>query len=248
MNAFQNMELHRDRFTQNDLKIFQAIVDHPEKVISLSTSDLAREIDVSQPALTRFIKTLGYRRYSDFRSDITAWSATRDHQTLSNSLPYFEKLNMLLAEAEKVLTDSYLNELSAELTGARRIFACGMGKSYQPAQLLHLLLRKHGLFVMPVPLDELTETADNLQSSDLLIIFSVSANNEVMAKAENCEARIILVTTNAGCHLPKPDDRMILLPFIYPDPETSSVSPVLFDILVELLDSYIARYLSDRKE
>ena len=244
MNVFQNMEQHKNEFTQNDLKIYEAILAQPEKVISLSTSDFAQEIEVSQPALTRFIKMLGYHRYSDFRSDITAWSATINYQFFSDSLPYFEKLKLLLAEAEKVLTDDYLEKLAKKLLDAKRIFACGMGKSYQPAALLHLLLRKYGIFLTSVPLDELIETADNLQSDDLLIVFSVSAKGELMKRIENCEAKIMLVTNNAGANHTRPIDELVLLPYLPPDPETSSVSPVLFDIFVELLDVYIAKQLS----
>ena len=90
MNPFLNMEQHKHEFTQNDQKIYQAILAEPDKVISLSSSDFAREINVSQPALTRFIKMLGYHKYYDFRSDITAWSATANYHSSSDSLPYFD--------------------------------------------------------------------------------------------------------------------------------------------------------------
>ena len=67
-----------------------------------------------------------------------------------------------------------------------------------------------------------------------------------MDKIINTEGKILLVTTNAGHPYHDKIDRMILLPYLPPDPETSSISPVLFDILVELLDSYIARKLSEK--
>jgi hypothetical protein len=36
----------------------------------------------------------------------------------------------------------------------------------------------------------------------------------------------------------------VVLPYLPPDPEDSSVSPVLFDIFVELLDKYIAKKMN----
>lgn len=36
-------------------------------------------------------------------------------------------------------------------------------------------------------------------------------------------------------------DRTIVLPYLTPDPGTSSLSPVMFDILVELLVRYLMR-------
>jgi len=240
MNPFLNMETHKEEFTQNDMKIYQAIIANPQKVISLSTSKFANEIDVSQPALTRFIKMLGYQKYNDFRSDITAWAATADYQTNSDSHPYFDKLRLLLSEAEKILTDDYMKDLCRYILDAKRIFATGMGKSFQPAFLLKSLLRKYGILVNSVALDEIQEIADMLEKDDLLIVFSVSANKELMDKIAESEARILLITTNAANSYRERIDKMLLLPFLPPDPETSSISPVLFDIVVELIDSYIA--------
>ena len=247
MNPFLNMEKHKEEFTQNDMRIYQAILEQPERVISLSTSRFAEEINVSQPALTRFIKVLGYQRYNDFRSDITAFSATLNQMSQSDSLPYFDRLRILLSETEKVLSDQYLNELADYILSASRIFTTGMGKSLQPAHLLQSLLRKYGIFVNAVPLDELIETADSLTTDELLIIFSVSANKDLMQRITNSDARIMLVTTNAGHPYANKIDKTVLLPYLPPDPETSSVSPILFDILVELIDSYIAPKIMEKK-
>ncbi len=247
MNPFQNMEKHKEEFTQNDTKIYEAIKEKPERVISLSTSDFAGQINVSQPALTRFIKMLGYKKYNDFRSDITAWAATMNYESSSDSLPYFEKLHLLITEAEKLLTDDYMNELAKYMLSFKRIFATGISKSYQPAYLLRSLLRKHDILVNSIPLDEAIETADYLNADDLLIVFSVSAKSEIMDKVKNTEGKIMLVTTNAGHAYREDIDRMILLPFLPPDPETSSISPILFDVLVELIDTYIAKLLAKKE-
>ena len=42
-------------------------------------------------------------------------------------------------------------------------------------------------------------------------------------------------------------DRTVVLPFLPPDPETCSVSPVLFDVFVELLVSYMSDELTGRE-
>lgn len=244
MNPFLNMEQHKAEFTQNDMKIYQAIMEQPEKVISLSTSDFAKEADVSQPALTRFIKMLGYLKYNDFRSDITAWSAQLNSNSQSDSLPYFERLKLLISEAEKVLDDKYMEELAQYVLSFQRIFTSGIGKSSEGAHLLHTLLRKYGIFVHLVSTDELRDTADNINEDDLLILFSVSANPELMDKVVNTQAKVLLVSTSAADPYKQIIDRLVLLPYLPPHPETCSVSPVLFQILVELLDSYIAKRLA----
>lgn len=241
MNPFLNMEKHKDEFTANDKKIYDAIIYQPERVISMSTSDFAKLIDVSQPALTRFIKMLGYNRYNDFRSDITAWSAQLSYQTKGDSLPYFERMRLLISEAEKVLTNEYLQELGEFILSYKRIFVTGMGKSYESGHLLHSLLKKYGIFVSLVPYDEIKETTDNLNEDDLLIVFSVSASPLIMDYAANSEAKILLITANSPSNYAERINRLVLLPYLPPDPETSSVSPILFNMVVELIDTYIAR-------
>jgi hypothetical protein len=57
----------------------------------------------------------------------------------------------------------------------------------------------------------------------------------------------MLITTNAFHNYRDTVDQTVVLPYLPPDPEDSSVSPVLFDIFVELLDKYIAKKLN-RKE
>ena len=241
MNPIQNMEKHKDQFTQNDRKIYNAILQQPEKVVSLSTSRFAESIDVSQPALTRFIKMLGYQKYNDFRSDITAWSATLNTISVSDSLPYFDRLRRLISEAEKTLTEEYLLDLAGYILSFKRIFATGIGKSQEAAHLLHCLLRKSSIFVTQVALDELNEVTDNFSSEDLLIVFSVSTHPEIMEKIKETDGKVLLITANGSRKYQEFVDRTVLLPYLPPDPETSSVSPILFSILVELLDSYIAK-------
>ena len=248
MDPFLNMEQHKSQFTQNDLRIYRAIAEKPEQVTYQSTIKLAEALGVSQPALTRFIKVLGYRRYQDFRSDITAWLARRNESADPDRLPYFERFQRLMEEAEQVLTDAYMEELARYVLGFSRIFATGIGKSMQPAHLLQNLLRKNNILVHPCPLDMLNEFADHMETSDLLIVFSVSAQPEIMERAKVTNGKILLVTTNALHPYQKAVDRTVALPYLPPDPEACQVSPILFDIFAELLDSYISKQLLDASD
>lgn len=241
MNPFINMEQHKDQFTQNELRIYHAIMAKPELVIYQSTNKLAETFGVSQPALTRFIKVLGYARYQDFRSDITAWLARQDKSDNPDRLTYFERLERLVFETEQILTDDYMMELADYLLGFPRIFATGIGKSDSPARLLQYLSRKNNIFVHNCSLDVLSELSDHLEPSDLLIVFSISAQSEIMEKIKMTNGKIMLITTNAQHKYKTAVDRTIVLPYLPPDPETSSVSPVLFDIFIELLDTYISK-------
>jgi RpiR family carbohydrate utilization transcriptional regulator len=248
MNPFYIMEEHKAEFTQNDLKIYQAILDNPINVVHQTTSEFAAKIDVSQPALTRFIQTLGYRKYNDFRADLASYEASQRNRTEDNSsVPYFVNMRALLTEAEKLLTKEYLSDLTEYILKFPRIFITGMGKSYYPALLMQNLLRKYGIFVNTTPLDGLMEVTDNMLPEDLLIIFSVSATSMIIDKINDTDGKILLITANPASEQYIHADRRILLPYLPPDPEACSISPVLFSMLVELLDAYIGEQLSNQE-
>lgn len=243
MNPFQLMEQHKGEFTQNDMLIYKAILQNPDQVTYKSVGRLAEDCGVSQPAISRFVKGLGYARYQDFRAEIISWLALRSEQQAQGSdhLAYFNILYQVLAEAEKVLTLETLEGLARYITSFKRVYATGMAKSYQPAQLLEILMRKNRYDVHAVTADTLDDLGIVMTEDDLLIVFSVSAASQIMPQALRTSGKILLITTAANYKKERPGDRTLVLPYVTADPETSSISPVLFDVFVELLVSYLSR-------
>ena len=78
-----------------------------------------------------------------------------------------------------------------------------------------------------------------MQKTDLLIIFTVSGTSDIMRYLEKTSGQIMLVTANADCPYKDIIDKSVVLPSVTDDPEASSVSPVLFDIFVELLTQFM---------
>lgn len=242
MDPMQLMELHREQFTQNDMLIYREILANPEQVVSKTTSALAKEFGVSQPALSRFVKGLGYERYRDFRSDLVAWLTEKANEAPRDDtrLPYFETLYATLGAAESVLTDDSLRDLAAFVGKHRRVYASGVGKSYQPAKLFEIIMRRNNRGVHAVTSDEIIELGDYMDEDDLLVMFSVSGRKASIEDASNTNGELLLVTANPSYDRGACVTRAVILPFSGPNAENASVSPVLFDIFVELLTSYIA--------
>ncbi len=242
MNPIQLMELHKEQFTQNDLRIYQSIIANPEQVVSMTTSVFAAQCGVSQPALSRFVKGLGYERYRDFRSDLVAWLTERSSNAMRDSdrLPYFDTLSKTIEAAEQLLTEDYLRELAAFVTSHRRVYASGTGKSLQPAKLFEIIMRRNMRGVHAVTSDEINELGDYMDEEDLLVLFSVSGRKKTVGDAAHINGDLLLVTANPGYERSIDPARVVVLPFAGADAETASVSPVLFDIFVEILTGYIA--------
>lgn len=128
-----------------------------------------------------------------------------------------------------------LQELAAYVCGFDRIYASGIRKSAHPAQLLEQLMRKNRRFVQAVSRDALADTAAYMELNDLLILFSVSGSSQLMRQITEANGKVLLVTANPQYDNAAAVDRVILLPYVTTDPEDSSVSPILFDVFVELL-------------
>ena len=241
MSPLQKMELNKQNFTPNDRLIYETIRENPGLVVHMTTSTLAEKCGVSQPALSRFVKSLGYSRYQDFRADLIAWlSKTTEHEAEDSShLAYFHTLSKLMTKVEQVITASTLSELGDYLNSFSRVFATGVGKSYHPAELFEILSMKTQQPVRAIRRDMMVEAADYIHEEDLLIVFSVSAGSHIMIDALRTNGRIFLVTANAGHGYEERIDRDLVLPFVPPDPEYSSISPILFDMLVEMLIPYL---------
>ena len=242
MDPMQLMELRRDRFTQNDQLIFKTILANPQMVVSKTTSDLAAECGVSQPALSRFVKSLGYVRYRDFRSDLVAWltEQSANEESPYERRPYFNTLFGTLESAEKVLDEKTMRNLAAYVCGHKRIYASGNGKSYQPAKLFEIIMRRNGRGVHAVTSDEIKELGDYMDEDDLLVLFSVSGRRSNIQDAAQATGKLLLITANPAYDCTRAVDRAVVLPYRGTDAETASVSPVLFDVFVDLLTSYIA--------
>ncbi len=243
MNVIQLMEQKKQGFTPNHQLIYQKISEDPGKFVQMTTSALAEACGVSQPALTRFVKDLGYNRYQDFRADLIEWLA--EQRTLQatdhDHLGYFAIMNQLLHEAEQLLTDSYMRDIAAYVHQFSHVFTTGVSKSYQPATLMEILMLKTTCFVHAVSRDNLSELSDAMTENDLLIVFSVSAKSSLLEKLSDTSAKVMLVTTNASHSFGYLIDRQVILPYVPPTPEESSISPILFDMFVEILCSYLQK-------
>ena len=241
MNVIQIMEQKKTEFTPNDQLIYQKISKDPGKIVQMTTSALSDACGVSQPALTRFVKGLGYTRYQDFRADLIAWLAEQRTQQMPacDHLEYFSVMNQLLREAEKILTDSYMRDLVCYINQFSRVFTTGVSKSFQPASLLETLMIKTGRFFHAVPNDNISELSDSMNENDLLIVFSVSAKHSLLKSLSGSAGKIMLVTVTSSHPYQELIDRQVLLPYIPPTPEESAVSPVLFDMFVEILCRYL---------
>lgn len=78
-----------------------------------------------------------------------------------------------------------------------------------------------------------------MEESDLLLLFSVSGHSESMQSIPHSSGRILFITANPNPIHSEKIERSVVLPYLTHEPEASSISPVLFDIFVEMLVDYL---------
>ena len=100
---------------------------------------------------------------------------------------------------------------------------------------------KTGRNIQALPKDMLFEAGDYIGENDLLIIFSASGTTQSVRDSARISGKILLVTANPNHALRDISDRVLILPYLPPDPEESALSPILFDAFVELLVSFMAK-------
>jgi len=67
MSITYKMLVNRDKLPASGKKIVDWVITQPEKVIPLTSQELAKSIDVSQSSIVKFTQRLGFSGYSQFK-------------------------------------------------------------------------------------------------------------------------------------------------------------------------------------
>lgn len=241
MNPFVLMQQHQASFTANDQLIYEAIMRDPTQVPHMTTSRMAAACGVSQPALSRFIKSLGYSRYQEFRNDITAALARSEDAAAARTpqLPFFSGLYERLAEAEQVLDEDTLRRAAALVRGAQHLFCAGEGLGAPAASLLRLQLQNLRLPVYLFSPEEAGQVHPLLQGRDLCLLFSPDPDADLVRQLRRSPARILLLTNTESRSESRPGDLTITLQAREDASLAADRAAFLYPVFVQLLVSFL---------
>ena len=245
-NPFEQMELKQSTFTATDAQVCRIVRNNVDTVLRASSISLAEEFDISQPALTRFCKKLGYRGFTDFKSALYQFqkTATTDEGPADAIEGYCQVLKRIPA----ALDDADMRELAHELASARAVFCTGSHKSSLPARLLMYNLQKLGIAAQFCLEEQLVTAPQMLGPDDSLVVFSAQGKTyritlEAIRESNAHGApRITLVTANAKAPARKTADRTIWLPnYQNQRMDLYLETQVSFMVFVDLLTNMLAQ-------
>lgn len=249
MNPFEQMELKQSSYTAADRKVYDVVINNIDAVLRGSATSLAEDFGISQPAITRFCKKLGYQGFSDFRIAMYQHhKSAAMGETPSTSIDYYCKLLQLIPAA---MDEADIDGLAQRLATSRLVASTGFHKSALPAQLLYLNLIKFGAISTYAPYDHIAATEQMLGPEDTLVIFSASSKiyketvEAIRELPEEKQPYIVLVTMNAKSPLRNKVDQVIWLPNYQNQNYTQYLeSQVTFMVFVDLLTNIIAQKVS----
>lgn len=149
------------RLSATEARIARAVLEHPERVVDLTISELAAVCDASQATIARFCQGIGYSGYREFRLAVAAATsreqAARERFELTESevnpsdsvqevvakIAYQE--TSAIEQTARQLDVVALDAVVAVVVGAARIDLYGVGSSSLTAQDLQQKLSRIGL-------------------------------------------------------------------------------------------------------
>ncbi|MBS3847647.1 MurR/RpiR family transcriptional regulator [Devosia sp. BSSL-BM10] len=214
MSILKILAAQLEAMTQADRQIGQFIIDNPERMLGLSSAELAKATGRSQSSVVKFSQKLGYGGYQQLKLAVSKakaqeWQAPAGiiHGTIDASDSYMTIMQKLIGskllsmrETSAANWEQTIDQALDILVQARRIQLAGVGASSLVARDFSYKLLKLGRTVL-LDSDNHIQIANvsTLNTSDLLVALSYSGTSmEIVKIAELAKARGATVISITG--------------------------------------------------
>lgn len=200
--------------TENEKKIVDYIVKNGNKISMMNSTELSNAIGTSQSSIIKFVKKMGFHSFTDFKVQIREDFINQEQmdslksQNVSLADPLEDVIGAIYSESMESLSQTYRNldqnlikTCIEKIEKAERIYICGKGASFLPAQDLASKLVKFGMTVLCMSdLETVELTAKSSKKTDLYIFFSFSGETEellrIMQQAKKGGVYTVVITKN----------------------------------------------------
>ncbi|MEE8807503.1 MAG: MurR/RpiR family transcriptional regulator [Lactimicrobium sp.] len=251
MNIITRMDALVSSYTATDRRIYEYIKKFPDQFSSDSMTDIVKHYGISQPALTRFAKKLGFSGFLEFqyqyRQDLSEVRTNGNTETRS------EHFSQYLQETEKGLDRNVLQQLAQKIMSSRLTYFTGASIAGIPAKYLEdycrLGLGPVGVYSSPSSMP-LAFTGE-----ETVLLYSAIAGDAYrkylpeISQSPN-KPYIVMVTMNARHPLRKYADLTIVLPEAGIISDNTSAMPETMEFLMfsDLLIEEIRKVQEEGKD
>lgn len=213
MNLFEHMDAMASSFTKTDHYIYTQCKKFTTDFAEDSITMITQNHNISQPALTRFAKKLGFSGFNEFQFALAMQveEGTLEGKEKTPAQSYAETL----IETERVLNSKVLNPVLDVLKNCKDVYATGAHLSSLPARYIDysfkIISKFHSEFLSP------DATPSSYPKNSVLFLFSVETgiHYQFLCKDRDKHSKdpfIILITLNPKHPLRNKVNHTIVLP------------------------------------
>lgn len=188
MDILKIIEKEYDSFPKQEKKVALFVLQQPKKVQTLSITNLAKIVGVSDATITRLGKDLKCRNFTDLKiklsrsiSEVHQKNTTKPNATETRVYDFYSKV---LSDTLKNLDIKQIKKAVKLISTSARVYIYGIGSSGYTAMELGQRLLRMGISAFAI-----TESQNMLMNSsimnkkDLIIAISSSGETEAVVKA-----------------------------------------------------------------
>jgi len=211
-HVLKHIKSQMEAFTPSEHAVAEYVLEYPDKVMEMTTKQLASSCGSSEAAIIRFCKRIGINSFSGLKIELakTSWIEEPENPEVNTLLHFedsletvFSKVTMNTYQAikntEKLFSVEELERAVEALHHADRVYLYGVGGSAVVAEdFTQKILRLNYLAFQAGDIHVQMMMAANMTKNDVLFVVSTSGQTKeilrLMTVAQEKGAKIILLT------------------------------------------------------
>ena len=254
-------KLKNTRLTKKEKRIAEFFLDEEQRVFLMNVADIAKTIDVSDTSVIRFIKSLGFENFTDFKNSGQEDIKSRLDKTndfiknldiiKENSIEqlYIHKINEEVNKIFNSNSQKQIKKISNLIMKAKNKYIVGFKSTAGIANFFGVRLGFMLENVSTFNIDDsvVVNSIFNIKQEDILIIFDYPMYSKVavvLAKiAIENKAKILLFTDSDNAPLAEYSDILYKVKLNGISVFNSLIST---QILIEYLLTYISQFIEEK--
>ena len=254
-------KLKNTRLTKKEKRIAEFFLDEEQRVFLMNVADIAKEIDVSDTSVIRFIKSLGFENFTDFKNSGQEDIKSRLDKTndfiknldiiKENSIEqlYIHKINEEVNKIFNSNSQKQIKKISNLIMKTKNKYIVGFKSTAGIANFFGVRLGFMLENVSTFNIDDsvVVNSIFNIKQEDILIIFDYPMYSKaavVLAKiARENKAKILLFTDSDNAPLAEYSDILYKVKLNGISVFNSLIST---QILIEYLLTYISQFIEEK--
>lgn len=245
MTIFDEMEAKKNTFTKTDNEIYATIKKFSDDVATNRINEIVSIFGISQPALTRFAKKLGYSGFTEFQ-----FAYKNDLQNLKEKpkKTHAQVYGDLFSSIENSISKEEIHSLAKRMISSHIIYTAGASIAQIPASYIFSIGQITGWFTAIQCSTH--EIPSYMQNDDVFILFSAYSGSAFKSSMERFHGKEtqpykILITFNPKHSLRKEFDMIFVLPAVNNSSSAIGTAvtaePISFLFFIDLLVDEITR-------